>query len=108
MSLFVVVIFGTMGNYLFKFMHGFTFPKFIFKGYTIKPIVKGIMIPPLVGMVLFGFLARNFFGGMFEHYPYTWSSYLRSLCLAIIELRSGFDLEILPNLSRIFFISMIP
>ena len=84
-SFIVLTLFGTFGGYLIKFMHGFRFPKmFCFKGYELKPLIRGFQIPPLLGMILFGFIARNYFGGFVNKFPDTWASYLRSLVLATL------------------------
>jgi hypothetical protein len=67
---FIVTLFGFLGGYLVKFLHGFKFPKIgCFPGFTIKPLIRGFEIPSLLGMILFGFIARNFFGDIMEYYP---------------------------------------
>jgi hypothetical protein len=49
---------------------GFTFPAFWkFKGYRLKPIIKGIVIPPLVAMIIIGMIVRNYFGEAIIPYP---------------------------------------
>lgn len=84
-SFIILTLFGLVGGYLVKFLHGYKFPKFFcFPGYTLKPIIRGIQIPPLLGMILFGFIARNYFGGLIAHFPNVWASYLRSLILATL------------------------
>ena len=53
-----------------------------------------IEIPPLVGMIVFGCIARNFFCTEYmEHYPEPWAGWIRSVCLSIILLRGGMELD---------------
>jgi hypothetical protein len=42
------------------------------------------------------------------HYPDVWTTYIRSLCLALLELRSGLDIEVSGNLKSMLFLSCIP
>lgn len=49
---------------------GFKFPAFWkFKGYTLKPIIKAIVIPPLIAMLVMGCIVRNYFGETMIPYP---------------------------------------
>jgi len=61
---------------------------------TIKPALTKIQIPPLVGMIIFGCLARNFFAQSYmQHYPNKTASWIRIVCLSIILLRGGLELD---------------
>ena len=51
-------------------MHGITFKSGKVGPIRIRPAVKSITIPPLVGMIIFGCLARNFLCAQYmDHYP---------------------------------------
>uniref|UniRef100_A0A8C6RHB0 Solute carrier family 9, subfamily B (NHA1, cation proton antiporter 1), member 1 n=2 Tax=Nannospalax galili TaxID=1026970 RepID=A0A8C6RHB0_NANGA len=56
------------------------------------PIVPPL--PPLIGMLLAGFIIRNVpFISKFVHIPTTWSSTLRNTALTIILIRAGLGLD---------------
>lgn len=85
----VVLLFGALGGVLFQMMQGFTFA-----GYKVPPLCTSVTVPPLVGMVIFGCLARNFFGDLTEtHYPEAWADWGRQICLSIILMRGGLELD---------------
>ena len=53
-----------------------------------------IEIPPLVGMIVFGCIARNLFCTSYmEHYPEYYAGWIRSICLSIILMRGGMELD---------------
>lgn len=63
-------------------------------GYKVPPLCTSVTVPPLVGMVIFGCLARNFFGDLTEnHYPEAWADWGRQICLSIILMRGGLELD---------------
>ena len=66
-ALVVVVLFAQFGGFCVKLIRGFGFDKSwgILKNVKIRgccnmPVCKKITIPPLIGMIVFGCLARNF------------------------------------------------
>lgn len=60
----------------------------------LKPLLKTVQVPPLVGMILFGCLARNFIDGAYmDHYPEILAGKVRSICLSLILLRGAMELE---------------
>jgi len=53
-----------------------------------------VQVPPLVGMIICGCLARNFLcEGYMQHYPVALASWIRLVCLSIILLRGGLELD---------------
>ena len=45
-------------------------------------------------MIIFGCIARNFFCAEYmDHYPEPWAGWVRSICLSIILLRGGMELD---------------
>jgi hypothetical protein len=74
---------------------GFTFPKFgPIGGWRINPIIKGVVLPPLIFMIIIGCVARNCFGDSFmKPYPTLWSSWVRSICLSILLVRGGLQVS---------------
>merc|ERR1712032_511568 len=60
----------------------------------IKACLTSIQIPPLVGMIMFGCLARNFLCESYmQHYPEVTASWVRIICLSIILMRGGMELD---------------
>ena len=56
----------------------------------IKPLCTAITCPPLVGMIIAGCIARNFFGDFTKNnYPDYWADWTRQICLSIILMRGG-------------------
>eukprot|EP00347_Sterkiella_histriomuscorum_P005826 403355123 len=89
-ALALVVIISAMAGLILGLLGGYKFKKFwIFPGYTLKPILKNIQIPPLIYMILMGMIARNFFGEAMKPYPATWTVWMRSCILAILLTRGG-------------------
>jgi NhaP-type Na+/H+ or K+/H+ antiporter len=75
-------------------MRGITFHSGKVGPIHIKPLLTKITIPPLVGMIIFGCLARNFLCTEYmQHYPEVYASWIRSVCLSIILLRGGMELD---------------
>ena len=60
----------------------------------IKACLTSIQIPPLVGMIMFGCLARNYLCESYmQHYPEVTASWVRIICLSIILMRGGMELD---------------
>jgi hypothetical protein len=73
---------------------GFKCPKFwFFPGFQTKPCTQKIVIPSLIGMVLMGMIARNFFGEIMEPFPSIWSQYIKSICLSLLLIRGGLQVK---------------
>jgi hypothetical protein len=77
--LIIILAFGTLGGFLVFMLEGFSVGQFRkFPGFKLKPILGSTKIPPFVGMVLFGMIARNCFGPRMLAYNSTWTSSLKS------------------------------
>lgn len=60
-ALLVVVLCATAGGVLIQIlMHGIEFRSGKIGPISIKPALTAVKVPPLVGMIIFGCLARNF------------------------------------------------
>ena len=57
--------------------------------WQIKPLFTTLRIPPIIGMIIMGCVARNFFGSLVEPYNDGWALKLRTCCLAILLVRGG-------------------
>lgn len=47
------------------------------------------MIPPLIGMILIGLVARNFFGSSMEAWPHKWAQEIKNTSLSFLLIRGG-------------------
>lgn len=94
-ALFVVVLCATVGGILVQIMmRGIEFNSGTVGPVRIKACLTSIQIPPLVGMILAGCLARNFLcNDYMQHYPEVTASWFRIVCLSIILLRGGMELD---------------
>ena len=94
-ALLVVVIMACCGGILVQIlMKGVKFHSGKVGPIHIKPLLTKIEIPPLVGMIIFGCLARNFLCSEYmDHYPEYYAGWIRSVCLSIILLRGGMELD---------------
>ena len=94
LALLLVVAFSLFGGILIRLIGGLTVPKFLcIKGCKTKPLMTKITIPDLVGMIICGCLARNFFGSVMDYYNDDWGAYIRMVSLCVILLRGGLELE---------------
>ena len=90
-SLLLVILFGCIGGFLISILKGFEQEKkWILPEIKIEGLLKTITIPPLVGMIIFGCLVRNFFPGpLMDSYPSQFAAHLRSICLSTLLIRAG-------------------
>ena len=85
----VVLLAGCCGAAV-SMLPGYQFPKiWKFPGYKTPTIMKVITIPPLLGMIIMGFIARNYLGDIMKAYPTVWAGYIRSICISMILTRGG-------------------
>lgn len=95
-ALLIVVIFAGVGGFLTRLLKGWKFSENCLckKGYTLPPVSQKITIPVLVGIIVFGCIARNWFPQeIMENYPNSWASWIRTVCLSIILMRGGLELD---------------
>lgn len=86
----MVIILSAILGALVGLLGGYNFPKFWkFKGYNLKPVLKVIEIPPIIGMIVMGCIVRNAFGSYMNAYPAAWAQWMRSCCLACLLVRGG-------------------
>ena len=79
-----------------------------FKGFKIKPIVRYVTIPPLIGMILLGFIARNYIGGFMHAYPSRWATFIRLICLCMILMRGGLTVSFRGKGLAVFLMAFLP
>mmetsp|Transcript_8502 Transcript_8502/g.7857 ORF Transcript_8502/g.7857 Transcript_8502/m.7857 type:complete len:90 (+) Transcript_8502:108-377(+) len=87
----VILIFGSFGGFLFQMMEGIHVKKwFCVEEFKVNPAFKVVKIPPLVGMIIFGCIARNFFGDFVKDaYPVKWTGWMKYICHCILLIRAG-------------------
>ena len=79
-----------------------------FPGLKINPILKNVKIPMLVGMIIFGVIARNCFGPKMHAYPSTWTSYLKYGCYCTLLIRAGLTIESAGRVLTTLLLTLIP
>lgn len=88
-ALSIVVGAGAVGGFLLQAIQGINLGCF-----KIKPLCTCITCPALVGMIIFGCIARNFTGDYtMDNYPDYWADWIRQVCLSIILMRGGLQLN---------------
>ena len=95
LGLIVVALVSGIGGVFFAIlMGGIEFKVGKIGPIKIKPLLTKIAIPPLVGMIIFGCLARNFLCKWYmDVYPEKYAGEIRSICLCIVLLRGGMSLD---------------
>lgn len=90
----VLMIFGTFGGFVFALWKGMTFPPILcLPKFTVPALLKNIVIPPLIGMIIFACIAINFFGPLMEAFPFKWTSYMKYVCHCTLLIRAGLQIE---------------
>ena len=74
-----------------------------------NPVLTAVQIPPLVGMIIFGCIARNFLCESYmQHYPEPVASWVRNICLSIILLRGGMELDFKGKGLTVVLMTLLP
>lgn len=109
-ALLVVVLMAAAGGILTQIlMHGINFRSGKVGPVNVKPALTSITIPPLVGMIIFGCLARNFLCEEYmQHYPEYYASWIRSVCLSVILLRGGMELDFKGKGLTVILLTLVP
>ena len=109
-ALFLVIFLSALAGAIFGLFGGFHFPAIgkCFKGYHLKPILKVIKIPPIIGMIIMGCIVRNTFGDVVKAYPSTWAQWIRTCCLAMLLVRGGLQVSFKGKGLLVLFMSFIP
>ena len=94
-AMFCVVFAAAFGGVLVHLLKGCTIKPngCCKKGLRLPSCSERITIPPLVGMIVMGCLARNFLGSSMDYLSDDWSEWVRMVCLSIILLRGGLELD---------------
>ena len=105
-------IFAAVGGILTQIiMNGFRFESGTFGPIGWKKWQDKVQVPPLVGMIIFGCIARNFFleeHGYMTHYPDTKAGHVRVVCLSVILLRGGLELDFKGKGLTVVLLTFIP
>ena len=84
---------GYLGGIAFGLLDGYTFPKiWRFPGFTIKRFSDKFRMPPLVVMIILGFLVRSYAGDLVKAYPDKPAALVRNCVLAIALARAGLSI----------------
>jgi hypothetical protein len=105
----MVVLLSAAFGACFGLLNGFTIPKFYkFKGVTVPPLIKGVHIPPIIGMIIMGCIVRNTDVEYMKAYPSGWAQWIRSCCLAILLTRGGLNVSFQGKGPLVLFMSFVP
>ena len=57
-----IIFMSSVGGMAVGALGGFSIPPIgkIFKGFELKPIIKRVRLPPIVGMIIMGCVGRNY------------------------------------------------
>lgn len=110
LALLVVVACAAIGGILTQIaMFGLTFKTGKIGPINIHPLINSVKIPPLVGMIIFGCLARNFLCREYmQHYPEPVAYWLRNVCLSVILLRGGMELDFAGKGLTVVLLTFVP
>lgn len=94
-ALVFVVVMASLGGIFVWLFGGFRIPKIRrFPGYYVRPLTKSFKLPPLIGMIVMGFVVRNLIEFVLNAYPSEWAQKIRSCILAVLLARSGLMLTL--------------
>ncbi len=104
-------VYGLVGlaGICFGLLIGFTFPPiFCFKGYRLKPFMSKFQIPPLVAMIITGFVTRNFGGEISNSFPKKIAAWLCNCVVAVLLSRGGMAISFKGKGLLVILIIIIP
>eukprot|EP00347_Sterkiella_histriomuscorum_P019238 403342411 len=108
-ALILLIFVSGIAGICLGLLGGFKFPQFWkFPGYTLKPVIKGIVIPPLIAMLIMGCIVRNYFGEIVIPYPQPWTGWIRGFCLCILLCRGGLQVTFKGQGLTMVFMSFVP
>ena len=109
-SLILVVFIAACAGIALGSLQGFTFPKvWKFPGYRLKPVLKVVVIPPLVIMIIFGCIVENWLpASMTAPYPTYFTKFIRGFCLCILLIRGGLQVSFTGKGLVVLFLSTLP
>jgi NhaP-type Na+/H+ or K+/H+ antiporter len=109
-AILVVCLLAVLGGIFVQIMlKGVNFTSGKVGPIKMKPLLTSIEIPPLVGMIIFGCIARNFLCAEYmDHYPEKYAGWIRSGCLSIILLRGGMELDFKGKGLTVVLLTLLP
>jgi hypothetical protein len=74
-ALVFIVFIAAVGGIAIDILGGLKVPPIgkRFKGFEIKPIIKKVTLPPILGMIVMGCIGRNYFGDLTKPFPNVWA-----------------------------------
>ena len=67
-----------------------------------------VRIPPVIGMIILGCIARNFFGDVVKPFPRVWAQWIRMCVLGTILTRGGLQFSFKGKGLLVIMLSLIP
>lgn len=108
-ALMIIVIFASVSGILVAFLGGIHIPKLgKFPGFNTRTLLKSIIIPPLIGMIILGFIGRNFVPLCEKAFPSRWAYFIRMIALCLLLLRGGLNVTFRGQGITVILISFVP
>ncbi len=110
-ALILVAFLSSVGGIILSILSsGYSIPAFgkWFKGYKIKPMLGGVRLSPVIGMICMGCLARNSFGQVMDSFPKDWAQWIRMCCLGMILVRGGLNVTFKGKGISVLLLSILP
>ena len=109
LNILLVALFAVVGGFLTSLLGGFKCPCGPCKGKGWGNLLGKVTIPLLVGMIVFGCIGRNVLPtDLTEHYNDIWAGYIRMVCLGVILLRGGMELEFAGKGITVVLLTLVP
>ena len=104
-----MVIIGTAGGVAVSLLRGFKMNKNgILPKIVIPALLKDIIIPPLIGMIIFACIAINFIGPIMKAFPTAWIGYMKYCCHCTLLIRAGLQIEPRGRPLTVLLLTLIP
>lgn len=108
-SIIVVILTSAVGGILIALIGGLHQTKLLcIPAINTKALFSAFKIPPLIGMILMGMVARNCFGREVIAYQEKWASMIREICLTLLLIRGGLTIKFQGKGLVIALITIIP
>lgn len=89
-----MVITAALGGLAVSLLAGWhTKPFLCIPSIVTKPFISAFKVPPLIGMILLGCLARNCYGREVMAYSNAWAAMIREICLTLLLIRGGLAIK---------------
>ena len=93
LALFSILSFGWLGGIIFEMGYGAHKPKGCLPEINLPSLFGKYKLPPILGMILFAIIARNFFGDKMDSYDKKFMYYVQKYLLCLLQVRGGLAIQ---------------